>query len=103
MVKTKNPVLALFRDTDDSFDPWGSALSAFFQVADVLWHASAEEIPAEWDYRHSPVCAFGSDDFLAAELRFQHDFGRITDDDLIFAGTVLSRLVNFYRSQGLDY
>jgi hypothetical protein len=47
-------------------DPWGTNIGWFFAIAHVLFHCTAEEIPAAWQYRHGDGCALTAYDFARA-------------------------------------
>lgn len=105
MSTNRNPVLVLMREFADPGDPWGTAMSWSFGVAEVL-HARGEDVPDELGYRPSPFVALSSEqpeewpDLEVWSLLAQGD---ATVADLKTAGRCLSRYLDLCRSAGLDY
>lgn len=111
----KNPVLVVMRDALDDTDPWGTAISWAFAVAEVL-HTAAEFVPEEMEYRPSPTVSRDPDeepeDYPDVEVWHlvnktpghwvDPQFGA-TYDDLRFAGKCLARYLDWCRAAGLDY
>lgn len=95
----------LYIDMEDTSDPHGSCLGFFFPLADIIWHCTAEEIPAAWQYEHSPVCD-GSDrdgDAVADLLITMYEETSITEHDLLAFGEVLHRYSHVIALAGRDY
>lgn len=84
---------------DPRADNWGEAMSAWFDVADVLEHElRAGLIPADWQYRHSPVCE-GTEAYERFGFAAQH----ATLDDFVHAGNVLARYTRMLDRLGYSY
>jgi hypothetical protein len=99
----RNPVLDLLRDSFDSYDPYGSALMAHFDIAECL-HRNGAPIPAEWDF--SPGLAAECDldedaSYFATEVDLMQRQGHYSN--LVHAGNVLMRYVAQCKISGLDY
>jgi hypothetical protein len=103
---TRNPVLEAFRDFFDGGDPWGSTLSAHFDIAECLYRHGVE-VPAEWEYRPSPMIEVGEfpedDDasLFYSEIEVLLVQGHVTN--LIHAGNVLARYAAQLKLAGYDY
>ena len=106
---------------DDWDDPWGTAMTHFFGVAEVLYHARAE-IPRRWQFRHpsgdscSPITAFlahsehGEEDPCDCRGQWPDveyvpflDAGPLGVAMLTYAGDVLNRYLGFVKRAGRDY
>jgi hypothetical protein len=103
MTQNTNPVLDAFREAFDSYDPWGSALSAHFDIAECLYRHGVP-VPSEWEF--SPGLAaqqeLGEDaSMFAIDCDLFMSSGYVSN--LIHAGNVLQR----YKAQcvlaGKDY
>lgn len=92
-----------FRVAFDGADPWGSSMGWFFAVAETLWHRSAADIPAEWQFGHGMGCDGSSDDYPDAVVMEMYDSGQVSDADLVRFGNVLSRYTDLLRAAELDY
>lgn len=100
-------------------DAWGTNMAWYFAIAHVLWHATAEEIPPAWEYRHSDYCrSLGTDEHEEAEimaafpaLAMNHPEDsadtwaayRDACDSLLYVGTIVSRYDDWCRLAGLNY
>jgi hypothetical protein len=98
-------------------DVWGTAMEWLFAVCHVLWHHTAEEIPAEWDYHHPDVapefCAPSADgrSDLHAERTIMERWPSLSVDNpdrgpavtLLYVGRVLDRYATWCRLAGRDY
>ena len=98
-----NPVLDLFREDFDSYDPFGSALNAQFDIAECLFRHGAA-VPSEWQF--SPGLAaqreLGEDaSSFALDIDLMMREGHVSN--LIHAGTVLMRYVAQCKLAGKDY
>lgn len=104
MAKNTNPVLDAFRDSFDSYDPWGSAINAHFDIAECLYRYGAP-IPTEWQF--SPGLGAGgvfdeeNESYFAAQIDLMMREGHYSN--LVHAGNVLMRLCAQYKIAGLDY
>jgi hypothetical protein len=100
----------------DFDDPWGTAMEWLFAVCHVLWHHTAEEIPASWEYHHSPVpptwCvpSVERDDSYAESVIMDHwptlsveNPDRGPAEALLYVGRVLDRYAQWCRLAGRDY
>lgn len=103
MPRLTNPILAMVQQGSDG-DSWGEAMGTFFAVADVIWHRTAETIPSEWGYRHSPVCDEVDDEsWPHSEIASMHADGDVSDEQLVSAGNVLSRYADLLEAAGQSY
>lgn len=94
-----NMILDEIRLDDIKHDPWGTALSWWFDIADVL-HAEGAVIPSGWGF--SPGLG------ATRELEFSNvaDMwvaGYVDADDLRYAGNVLARFVRIAEVEGRSY
>ena len=97
----RTEALALARQ-DDWYDGWGTLMSHWFGIAEALYHAG-EDIPAVWQFRHSPIQDCVSD-WPDSEYRWMlSETGQVTADQLRYAGNVLDRLARLYVRAGKDY
>jgi len=87
----------------DSFDPWGSHLAAFFDVAQVLV-TMGEYLPSEWQVSNIyPIIDGSDDDYAAADLLMLTQQEGITADELRVFGSWLGEQVERYEAAGLAY
>lgn len=94
---TYHDLITEFRGaTDWRYDPWGSCLECWFDVAAELWMRDA--VPATWDY--SPGAA---EDPREAESYWSDWFREIPTDALVTFGNLLDRYSNKLRAAGKDY
>lgn len=96
-------LMGLYNLTEDT---WDDNLMWFFAVAEVIWHRTAEEIPAEFQYRHSPVDdseTWRDDDVYAAMIDDEYAAGRVTDDDLLAFARFLNAVDDDFRARGENY
>jgi hypothetical protein len=103
-----NPIL---RDliTDDPADLWGAALSVHYAIADVLT-AWGEHVPRHWEFRPSLVAEqktlnrlVNSRNYEDSEIAIAVLAGKVTADDLRYAGNVLHRYTNVLHLAGKSY
>lgn len=91
----------------DGSDPWGSALSWWFAIAEFLYHHDEGEVPEEWEFRDSPAHydGFDLDDRGAEDAMIwdMYDLGEFTLDDALTFGRVLSRYLDILRAADKDY
>lgn len=103
---SRNLVLARLREDDISHDPWGTAISWAFGVAEIL-HARGEEVPPEMEYQPSPYVEFDpnrpADVYPDSEVWWMLTEEQVTVEDLQFAGRCLARYLDWLRAAGLDY
>jgi hypothetical protein len=88
----------------DSYDPFGSVMSEFFDVADILY-AEGAVIPDEWAYRHGAgssrtVQEMAEEGSALAQL---FDSGVVSLDDIRELGDLLSDASEMARELLLDY
>lgn len=92
------------RDTYRSLydgDPWGTAMSVHFAIADLL-HAEGLDIPAEWGYSN-PSGNVDPTDYAFEDIAHAWTSGYITADELRHAGNVLHRFEDYLTRIGRDY
>jgi hypothetical protein len=108
-----NPVIDYVRDWWDSGDPWGTAINALFDLAEVMY-AAGIPIPAELEYQHGAYesetveeMATESDDgqtpYGVFVFASEYLAGNITERDMRLAALTLNRYVDACRAAGLDY
>lgn len=109
MPKNTNPVLDLYRtDAHDSYDPWGSALGAQFDIAECLYRHGAD-VPAEWQFTPSPMLKpyvgepLDSEDASWFALEIEELMIQGHYSNLVHAGTVLMRYVKQCELAGKSY
>lgn len=102
-----------------AYDPWGTAMSMFFDIAAVLDASDIDgditpKLFTKWAYRPSPHFTVPSLHTLAAQgdevgasgeqsLAQAVLDGDITTDDLIYVGDVMHRYTALLRAAGRDY
>lgn len=87
----------IYKETHDTYDPWGAAIVAFFGVAAELCHRG-ESTPAHWQY--SP--GMGDDPREPEDYLFE-DFEQADTEDLIQFGNVLERYTRNLDRTGKSY
>lgn len=119
-----NPGLIAVRE-GDSYDPWGTVMIAFFDVASVLYALDPDAIPAKWGYGAgcgAPCGVTFGKLRRSAELRARLEPGARELVDamaalsipvrgegdtvvslLVHAGNVLDRCADALRAAGRDY
>lgn len=107
MAKNQNPVIALFlSEAYDPYDPWGSAVSAHFDIAECLYRNGAD-VPAAWEFRPSPVLSVGDkldeDEASMFSLDIEVMLAGGHYANLIHAGTVLGRYSNLLKLAGKSH
>ena len=85
-----------FRDDYDSFDAWASVMSAFFDVAGILYNRG-DDIPADWGFRPGLGEVETSESYLA-EIAIETDSDVLRD-----FGNILSRYADKLRVADRDY
>lgn len=113
-------LLATIAMYSDGGDEWGSNMGWYFAIAHVLWHRTAEPIPAAWEYRHSDACReLDLDDsyeqaeimglFPALTIEYPDEQAitwaayRDACDTLLYVGTIVSRYDDWLRLAGRNY
>lgn len=108
-----NPVIDYVRDWWDSGDPWGTAINALFDLAEVMYSAGIP-IPEELEYQHG-ACEPESLEDMATEsdggqtsagvfvFASAYLSGEITENDMRLAALTLNRYCDMCRAAGLDY
>ena len=87
----------LYKETHDSGDPWGSAISAFFDVATELWWRG-DDIPDAWQFRPGAVT-----DPRNLESYLYPDLSVVDSDDLLQFGKTLERYTRNLDRTGKSY
>jgi len=96
----------VWRDSFDPGDPWGSNVSWLFAIADALWHADSELVPADWEYVHSSACVgmwSREDDWPDGEIVDLIECGTVTSADLLSFGVIVNRYDEWCRLAKLNY
>lgn len=98
----KRNALSLYRMDADS-DAWGSVMIHAFGISDTLY-ALTGDVPSEWQY--SP--GMGSptnklEDWPASEYAQDLEDSTLSEDQLVYAGSVLLRYAKLLDKHGLSY
>lgn len=108
-MRTHEQLRDLWQMSQDG-DTYGTAMSLLFAVCECIHHdCTVIEVPAEWQYRHSPIeCSpLDSSDSEAwwdeQQLRELLADGLVTELDVLHFGEVLHRLIGICKAQGRDY
>jgi hypothetical protein len=99
----KRAALDAVRMDDYKYDPWGTCMMHWFGVANVLY-SEFGEVPADWEFR--PGMGAGEiDSEESPDYQYLESLraGELTENDLIYAGNVLSRWSNRLKRAGRDY
>lgn len=93
------------RDDLGDGDPWGTAISWAFGVAEIL-NARSEDVPDELEFHPSPYVLTSTErpeEYPDAEVWDLLNDGDVSVADLQFAGRCLARYLDWLRAAGLDY
>jgi hypothetical protein len=109
--RSPDPVIGGYvADGWDSYDPYGSAMEAFFAIAEILY-VMGEEIPREWGFTaglglaECTIDDFADDDsghlrmMLADEVRN----GTIKASDLLKAGRIIRKYIDIVIPEDRKY
>ena len=77
-------------------DPWGTTMSAWFDIAEILY-CRGDNIPPEWEFRPSPLIYDLSGGYLVEEL------SELSSDTLRKLGNLLSRYTRILKFYGRNY
>jgi hypothetical protein len=108
-----NPVIDYVRDWWDSGDPWGTAIDALFDLAEVMYSAGMA-IPEELEYQHGAYEPESLEEMATEDPDGQTSYGvfvfaseylagNITERDMRLAALTLNRYCDMCRAAGLDY
>lgn len=108
-----NPVIDYVRDWWDGGDPWGTAINALFDLAEVMYSAGMA-IPEELEYRHGPFEPSTVEEMATEDPDGQTSYGvfvfasaylsgEFTENDMRLAALTLNRYLALCRDAGLDY
>lgn len=107
---TRNPAMEIIRDHLDSYDAWGSALEAHFQICYTLTRGGVE-VPEAWDFHpgmfvpedddNDPENEDGEGSLLGWELDLLLREGHVRN--LIEAGNILGRYTALLELAGHSY
>jgi hypothetical protein len=127
MTTTRFDRVARIAGADDwGYDVWGTSIGLFFDIASVLdmTDVAGDVTPQpfdRWQYSRAPFTvpdvesvAARADAFAEGEFADDYTYGQVslasayvsgevTQDDLIYAGDVLSRYTDILRRNGKDY
>lgn len=84
---------------DIKYDPWGTAMSFWFQLCDYLHFLRRTDVPDEWQYRPSPLGCDIDENDMEQYLNWEE----YTTAQLIDMGNFLCRYTNFLKRAGKDY
>ena len=85
------------RMNDFAGDPWGTAMSAMFDVCEHMT-VRGLDVPTEFGYRPSILGVR-----INEESEFYELISTATDSDLLRMGLFLNKLLDIVKSKGLDY
>lgn len=94
---TYTEILTEYRLQADNYDPWGSAMGAWFDVAAELYRRDPDLVPLAWEYRPG---AYGISE---PETYFGEICAETETDALVRLGRVLDRYCDKLRVSGRDY
>lgn len=113
--KLHNPALAIFMDSWDDGDPWGSAMEAAWAIAVVSYAQGVTEAVYALDYKPSPLGSPTWDDLLSDategtditiqmnDLAEAVEAERVSDEDLTQAAKIITRYLNICKLADRDY
>ena len=87
---------AELRQRDLADDPWGTAMGAFFDVAEELERRGGDQ-PTEWQYRS------GANGPPEADENTMYDITEASTELLYSLGDLLYRYTNLCKYHGRDY
>ena len=93
-----NPILKKEYKLTSDGDAWGNCMQWLFAIGDHLTFNTNIPVPAEWEFRPSPLGA-DDDSYVFQFLREDH----VAADDVLSFGHSLIRLRDILQSQGRDY
>lgn len=102
MAMSENLILELVREDDFKYDPYGSAMSVWFSVADLLVEWGPPYPPKDWEFRQA-MSGSNTESYVYQELSPMLKRGELTADDLLEAGNILNRYVGLLKHAGRDY
>ena len=79
-------------------DPWGSAMTWWFSVADEIHFNRSFAVPAAWRFRPSPLGPSNDPDAFETEA-----VQAASDEALMKFGAVLNRYAGVLKRAGKDY
>lgn len=83
---------------DFAHDPWGTAMSWHFAVAEQLHFTRATPVPEAWQFK--PGMSYEDQDFEGYEI----EFVRLASDEVLVAfGNLLRRYTALLERKGLSY
>lgn len=97
----------LFNMNWDGADKWGDVMSFWFATAEVIYHCTDADVPAEWEFRDSPVhddqTWADEADWPESEIIDLFRTGRVNVDDLLTFGDVLTSYAHILDMAGESY
>lgn len=96
---------ALLADYSMTEDAWDDNMRWCFAVAEVIWHLTAEEVPATMEFNHSPVSDKDTwrEEWEVDSIASLYEDGTVTDDDLINFAEYVAAVDADFRSRGENY
>ena len=85
------------RMDDIKYDPWGVAMSVFFDVAGELYDRMGR-CPHEWEYRPGAMGPYVEEDSI-----YFDSIRAASDDELEYLGNLLHRYTQMLKYFGKDY
>jgi hypothetical protein len=99
------------RHDDIRYDPWGTAMSWRFGIAEALY-VHGEDVPNRWQYRPGldveraaqgdDYVTWADENYLAADLEDDLERGTFSVRELHHAGDVLARYCRMLEHYGRD-
>jgi len=86
----------ILKQDDIRYDPWGTAMSAFFDVCEELYR-QGEYIPFEWQFSAGAAGVGDPDTYFAKEIEGSNP------DELIKFGNLMHRYTEMLRRAGRSY
>lgn len=83
--------------SDNDGDSWGWAMSWWFAVSDHLHFLSDVPVPAEWEFRPSPL-GMSTEDLWQLDILSEY-----SPEEWLAAGRILHRYTALLRRHGKDY
>lgn len=79
-------------------DHWGHVMHWWFTVADEIYHCRDFPVPAEWEFKPSPLGPINDPEDYATNVVTE-----MSDSDLLRFGQLLHRYASVLKQAGVDY
>lgn len=107
--EVRSELMESYNISYDDHDAYACVMMWFFAVAEYLYHETAEEIPHEWQFHHSPsgegktLAECQEDEFQVEELVATVSTYSLTDDEVLDFGNWLDSEYAKLREMGRIY